>query len=126
MPNVRPSKDATIRVVDMTSASTQIGLRTRHPRTPEAGRYQVAGTLDFRGARKPLAFPASLVVAPDEGALGASLTTRQAEPGMIDPARKTADDVPVRVSMRHRRVATSTNLLRCWPHRAPMVGDPLA
>jgi hypothetical protein len=35
----------------------------------------------------------------------ASLVIRQTEFGMIESARKTKDDVPVHVSLRHRRVS---------------------
>ena len=126
MPNEDP-KDATIRVVVKTdSTTTKIGLLTRHlkgedffdvARYPEAmfvsdkidptsepGHYQVTGTLAFRGVRKPLTFPARIVVTPGEVTFEATLVIRQTEFGMIEAARKTTDDVPVRVSIHHRRI----------------------
>ena len=119
-------KDATIRVVvDMNTTTTQIGLLTRHLKgqdffdvarypsaefvsqtispTPETGLYQVAGTMTLHGVQKPITFPAQMVVTPDEVTLEATMTIRQSDFGMIEAAKKTKDDVPVRVSMRQSR-----------------------
>ena len=125
MPTDDP-KDFKIRVVvDMDSTTTQIGLLTRHLKgdgffdvarhpksefvsetiapTGEAGAYRVAGTLAFHGERKAIAFPARIAATPDEVTLEATLAIRQTEFGMAEAASKTTDEVPVRISLRHRR-----------------------
>jgi polyisoprenoid-binding protein YceI len=125
MPTADP-KDARIHVtIDVNSTTTNVGLLTKHLKgedffdvahyptaefeseritpTAEAGRYQIVGQLALHGVRKAIAFPARIVVTPSEVVFDGTLTIRQSEFGMIEAARKTKDDVPVKVSVHARR-----------------------
>jgi polyisoprenoid-binding protein YceI len=119
-------KDIKIRVaVTMDSTTTKIGLLTRHLKdedffdvvryptsefvldqinlTGEPGLYQVTGELTLHGVRRPVTFPARIAITHEEVSFDATMTVRQAEFGMTEAAKKTRDEVPVRISIRGRR-----------------------
>ena len=119
-------KDMKARVtVDMDSTTTKIGLLTKHlkgedffdvARFPkaeflvdgvspsgEAGRYQVSGKLTIHGVQQSIAFPARIAITPEEVSFDATMTISQTGFGMTEAAKKTKDEVPVRVSIHGRR-----------------------
>ena len=125
MPSDDP-KDAKIRVVvDMDSTTTSIGLLTRHlkgedffsvakyPKAEftstviapgsEPGTYRVAGMLTLHGVQRSVECPARITVTPAEVTFDGTLTIRQTDFGMTESARKTNDEVPVRILIRGRR-----------------------
>ena len=65
--------------------------------------YLITGTLTFHGVARKVTFPACIRLTDQVFALDGTLTLRQTDFGMVDAAKATTNDMPVKISIRAPR-----------------------